>query len=267
MRYFLGVWLFTVGCGASEPNGPNGGDFPSPPLDFSDAGPGTVSFASDVAPIFRTHCLPCHYTGSRLDLDLQNPFDPEHGIINRPNSYTKARSPVVVVPGRPEESALVDKISATDLDHATEGDPMPFATPYLAADELAAIKRWIDAGANDDDTFTPVAAIFGDGVSLGRKAGKCSYCHNANSLYEPDLSHPFDPDTGVRNVVANVTEDPKTPLLRVKPKDSANSVLYRKVSANVPKELGARMPRNYPRLKADEVETVRTWIREGARNN
>ena len=67
--------------------------------------------------------------------------------------------------------------------------------------------------------------------------------------------------------MANVTEDPKTPLLRVKPKDSANSVLYRKVSANVPKELGARMPRNYPRLKADEVETVRTWIREGARNN
>jgi hypothetical protein len=254
-------WLLVAACGEAGPNGPKGGDFPSPPLDFSDAGPGTVSYNADVAPIFRNHCLSCHYSGSRLDLDLQNPFDPEHGIINRPNTYTKARNSVVVVPGRPEESALIDKVSATDLDHDTEGDPMPFATPYLTADERKAIETWIDEGANDDDTFGPVAAIFGDGVSLGRKAGKCSYCHNAASVYKPDLSHPFDPKTGVKNVAANVGG------LRVKPGDAANSVLYRKVAASVPAELGSRMPLNYPKLTADEIETVRTWIREGARNN
>ena len=48
------------------------------------------------------------------------------------------------------------------------------------------------------------APIFGDGVSLGAKAGKCSYCHTAKSLNPPNLVDPFDPARGVVNVNAIV---------------------------------------------------------------
>lgn len=228
-----------------------------------DASAATVSYAEQVRPIFAAKCVACHHPGSPLMLDLQDPFDPELGIINRPNSYTEARNKVVVVPGKPEKSALIDKVAAKDLDHEKDGDPMPFVVEDVTADEIATIRTWIEDGAKNDTFYEEeVAPIFGDGVHLGRRIGKCSFCHTASSPFAPDLVNPFDSKRGVVNVAAGIGG------VRVKPGDPDASVLFRKISEKpLPMELGAHMPRVFEPLTAAEIETLETWIREGALEN
>src|SRR4051812_3309834 len=47
-----------------------------------------VSYAADVRPIFQ-RCVICHRPNSIIDLDLTNPFDVMHGVINRSNSWAE----------------------------------------------------------------------------------------------------------------------------------------------------------------------------------
>ncbi len=50
------------------------------------------------------------------------------------------------------------------------------------------------------------------------------------------------------------------------PGDSADSLLYLKVSSSNP-PVGSRMPLGGPALSSTDVELIRTWIDEGAQNN
>ena len=53
---------------------------------------------------------------------------------------------------------------------------------------------------------------------------------------------------------------------RVVPGDSANSLVYLKVSSNNP-PVGVRMPRFTPPLSSTEIGLIRDWIDQGALNN
>jgi mono/diheme cytochrome c family protein len=174
-----------------------------------------------------------------------------------------ARHTILVVPGKPDESFLVDKVQATDLNADTEGANMPLNMPQLDSTELDAIHTWIQNGANNDSYYQAnVAPIFGDGVSLGNKAGKCSYCHSAQSLNPPNLADPFDPVRGVVNVTALVGGT------RVIPGDPEHSVLYQKVAgAPLPPSLKSPMPYQTAKLTTDEIAAIVAWIADGARNN
>ena len=174
-----------------------------------------------------------------------------------------ARHAVLIVPGNPQESFLVDKVAATNLNETTEGASMPLNMPQVTSAELAAIRTWIQNGANNDSYYqTNVAPIFGNGVSLGARAGKCSYCHSAQSLNTPNLANPFDPVRGVVNVAALVGGT------RVIPGDPDHSVLYQKVSgAALPANLRNPMPYQTPALTASEVAAVEAWIAAGAKND
>jgi hypothetical protein len=252
--------LSLASCGSdSDPTGP-GGDLPGD--GDGDAGPATVLFHRDVAPIFNAKCVACHYTGSRLPPDLMKVFDVENSPINLVNTWPEARSKIIIVPGKPDESALMDKIARTDLDPKKDGAPMPWVTPPLTDTEQADLTKWITDGAKDDALYREkIVLIFGDGETLGRKAGKCSFCHSDGSLHQPDLAHPFDEDDGVVNVRALLGG------IRVVPGKPEESLLWRKVQDDLEEGQGAPMPRNFERLTEDEVTRVETWIREGARNN
>ena len=223
-----------------------------------------TSYARDVEPIFNAKCDACHFAGSPTGLDLGKPFDTTVGLVNRLNSWTMARNLVLVVPGQPEMSALIDKVAATNLDLHTEGDPMPALIPPVNDQELEAIRTWITNGAENDDFFAAnVAPIFGDGEHLGTRAGKCSYCHSPKAGLLPDLVNPFDPARGVVNVPATLGGG-----IRVVPGDPEASRLFQKIGgAPLPPDAGAAMPKRFDRLTAAEVETLRSWIREGALNN
>jgi hypothetical protein len=78
------------------------------------------------------------------------------------------------------------------------------------------------------------------------------------------LTDPFDTMTGAVNVRSLLAPD----LLRIAPGDPEASLLVLKVEArDTTGGIGAPMPLQYPPMTAEQVETVRRWIAEGALNN
>jgi hypothetical protein len=96
--------------------------------------PVRVDFNRDVRPILSDHCYQCHGpdTGKRK-ADLRLDLDP---------TGQKRETPVIV-PGKPAESALVQRVSAGD-----ERDRMPpakFARP-LSAKQIETLRAWVQQG-------------------------------------------------------------------------------------------------------------------------
>jgi len=232
-----------------------------------DAGTSPVSFARDLQPLFNQRCVYCHYTGSGLDLSM--PFDPDEGLIGLKNGwYVEHDSPYeyVVVPGDPDNSFLVYKVGASrdpvEFDVANNGEPMPYHIPYLTADELMRVRQWVADGANNDAFFMEqVAPIFGTEITLGRKRGKCTLCHYPGSPTGMSVLDVFDPEMGLVGVDANLSSKP-----RVDPGNPDNSFLVEKLEEASP-SAGARMPLHPQVFSEAEVETLRTWIADGAHDN
>lgn len=224
-----------------------------------------VRYANDVRPIFQ-RCVICHRAKGIIDLDLTNPFDVMYGIINRSNSWAEAHeSPfdVVVKPGSPNDSFLIYKVEAdpdpAQFDVTNNGDPMPMHIPRVTAAELADIKQWILAGASNDAFFSEkVAPIFGTEIALGRKRGKCTFCHYPGSSTGLDILAVFDSTTGL--VGADSVLSTK---LRVAPGSPDQSFLVEKIEQANP-SAGAQMPLHHERLSASEVGILRRWIEQGA---
>jgi hypothetical protein len=111
-------------------------------------GPGgraEISFKSDVFPVIKRKCLPCHaedhFNPSELSLDTYNLLmaGGKHGVP--------------VVPGRPKESILVQKLNGK----APFGDPMPLdskrkkgETKRLSEEEVRLFIDWIVQGAKNN---------------------------------------------------------------------------------------------------------------------
>ncbi len=222
-----------------------------------------VAFRHDVAPIFAQSCVYCHHPGSPTAIDFTHPFDPAMGIIGRPNSWMLARASLIVDPGNVSNSFLIDKVERVDLDVHVEGNRMPWGPPRVTAEEITAVRQWIMDGAKDDPFYQDsVATLFGDGKSLGAKGGKCSYCHYENTWQLPDLTHPFDKNVGVVNVVG------ARGAKLVVPGDPDGSVLVQKISATQPMDsFGNPMPMQFPLLAQAQIDTLKAWIAAGAHDD
>lgn len=224
--------------------------------------PPPVSFSRDVLPIFQGNCMPCHW--SPMVLDVSRPA----AMVNVPTTWEGARHPMFIVPGKPEESFLIDKLTATDLGEK-EGGSMPMAFPRVTPEELQTIRQWIAEGADaGDPNFNPgafnagaVMYIFGRAVNLGRTLGKCSLCHGPGTPYLPNLADPFEPDGGA------LTHRAANGALVIIAGDPDNSLLVKKLMDPVPAGAGRAMPLEAPPLTAQQLELVRQWIREGAKDN
>jgi hypothetical protein len=223
-----------------------------------------VSYRADVLPIFEAKCVSCHHRNNAVKVILTDIFDPELGMINRPNTWTNSEKKILVVPGDPDASALVLKVEATELEFKVDGDLMPWNIPLVTEAQLRSLGAWIDAGAADDGTFrTAIRPIFGDGVSLGSRGGKCAYCHHSfEGAYQPDLVDAFNPQTGAVDVASYYGG------LRIAPGNASESVVYLRSSpTEIPPRLEPLMPKHYERLTPREIEIVREWIALGARND
>jgi len=215
---------------------------------------------SDVAQIFTSKCILCHYPSNASGLDLTHPLDPATGLVNRPTRWPATQAKLLVDPANPLNSFLLDKLIRKNLVPELDGNAMPWLIPSLSPDRIGAIRQWISDGALDDDRFrSTVAPIFGDGVSLGASGGNCAYCHNPNSLFEPDLTHPFDPDVGIVNV-PDVGGH-----LRVAPGAPDESGLVLRIEGNPAG--GASMPFHPEPLTAEEIDQVTSWVVAGAPDN
>ena len=255
----ISIALSAAGCSPAEkdPPGGSGGNGGS----GGGSGAGAVSFARDIKPIFAAHCNDCHHPASATDYDFTNPFDPQKGIIGRPNTWAPngAKETKVVDPGNVTNSSLITKVSREDLDVHVDGNPMPYHLPYLTTAEVDAVRQWITDGAKNDAFFAAsVAPIFGTQVTLRREAGRCTYCHYPGAPSGMNVLDVFDPAQGM------VGRTSRYGGKMVEPGAPDASSLMKKLTGNT---AGAQMPLHRPRLSSAQVQRLRDWISAGARND
>jgi mono/diheme cytochrome c family protein len=100
----------------------------------SHAADDVVSFVRDVKPLLARRCFSCHGPTAReggLRLDR-----PETALAEIDSGLH------AIVPGHVEQSALIERVSATD-----ETSRMPPEGKPLTSKEIATLKEWIAAGA------------------------------------------------------------------------------------------------------------------------
>jgi hypothetical protein len=242
--------LAAAGCGSGT--GSTGGGV--------DAATTDVSFRQDVAPIFANKCTICHWPGNATGLDLTAPFDPDHGLVGRPTSFTDSASEYLVDPGNVANSSLITKVSDPSLPSEEEGKAMPWQVPRLTTAELDAIRQWIADGAKDDSFFEDqVAPIFGTEVTLGSQAGKCTWCHAPDGPDGMSVTDVFNELTGLVNA------DSRYGGKLVVPGDVADSTLIEKLAGDT--RPGSQMPYHPAPLTDAEIDRLTRWVAAGAPQN
>jgi hypothetical protein len=137
------------------------------------------------------------------------------------------------------------------------------------------------AGCIQDAAGTHAGGAFGDGdagerdqepLSFTRDiapmfVGKCTMCHHPENATGLDLTRPFDPEVGM---IGRETIWPKARAKRIvdpgKPQNSFLLVKVRERLLDTDVE-GAPMPLALADLSAADIETVRDWIGDGAKDD
>ncbi len=90
----------------------------------------SLTFEQDIRPIFKAHCFSCHGEGEKL----------KGGVDLRLRRFTLtiSESGTIVVPKKPGESVLLQKVSSGE---------MPKDGKKLTPEQIAKIERWIKQGA------------------------------------------------------------------------------------------------------------------------
>ncbi|MFV0442027.1 MAG: c-type cytochrome domain-containing protein [Planctomycetaceae bacterium] len=106
-----------------------------------------IDYATQVRPIFQRHCYRCHgpekqESGLRLD--------------QKDAAFAGGDSGVIIVPGEPDESVLIELVSGDDPDRV-----MPPTDETLTPEQIKLLKRWIAEGAEwpDTDNLLRLSAI------------------------------------------------------------------------------------------------------------
>ncbi len=110
----------------------------------ADAAP---SFQRDVVPLLKFRCAACHLTGEEAGGMALHPRAAYATLVG----VKSAESPLLrIKPGAPDESYLVHKIQGTQAGAGGGGLRMPADGEPLAAAEIAMIRAWVAAGAQND---------------------------------------------------------------------------------------------------------------------
>ena len=102
--------------------------------------PETVQFNRDVLPILSDHCFKCHGPDKR-QRETKQRFDTRAGV-------ERALSKGFLVPGKPQESELIERLTTDDEDEVM---PPPSEKPRPSAREISILRRWIEQGAKWQD--------------------------------------------------------------------------------------------------------------------
>lgn len=208
---------------------------------------GTIS--PDVQAIFTAHCAACHLNGNALGgLSLASYAGIMKGGIIVPGP--------AITPGDHKNSVLWKIIQPGSGQPG--GNRMPLGGPYLSTAQINTIATWIDslggkgsggAAAGAPVSFkTDIATIF---------TAHCAACHlNGNALGGLSLTYAGLQKGGII-----------VPGPAIKPGDHANSVLWKMVQPGGNWPGGNRMPLGGPYLSDAQVQTIATWLDQGAKNN
>src|SRR5215469_18967158 len=103
-----------------------------------------VHFSRDVRPILNQNCMPCH-GGVRQKNGISFLFREEALGTGKSGKRT-------IVPGKPEESELMARVTSSDPDTR-----MPYHAPPLSPQQIELLRRWIKQGAQWEDHWAFVA--------------------------------------------------------------------------------------------------------------
>ncbi len=251
---------------------------------------GTIS--PDVAAIFTAHCETCHLNGV------------VSGGVNLTSFSTlMASAPssggTVITPGDHKDSTLWKVIQPGSGQPG--GARMPLGGPYLTDAQVGTIATWIDGlgkgGSTSSTTSTtstsavssaaPTTVTTSSTTSTSTSVGTssasttagggttgapvsfkndiatiftahCAACHlNGVSLGGLSLASYATLQKGGSEFSGSI----------VKAGDHAHSLLWEKVQSTAPWPGGSRMPLGGPYLSDAQVQTIATWIDQGAKDN
>jgi Protein of unknown function (DUF1553)/Protein of unknown function (DUF1549)/Planctomycete cytochrome C len=103
-----------------------------------------VHFSREVRPILNQNCMPCH-GGVRQKNGVSFLFREEALGTGKSGKRT-------IVPGKPDESELIARVSSSDPDTR-----MPYHAPPLSPQQIDLLRRWIKQGAKWEDHWAFVA--------------------------------------------------------------------------------------------------------------
>jgi hypothetical protein len=218
------------------------------------AAAGGVSFSKQVAPLLATHCGGCHISRNRGDFQIA--------------SYEGLMKSGVVQRGAADGSRLVEVIESGD---------MPRGGGRVPPEDLATLKRWIEAGAVcDADPAAPLDALARPAAGgmaeatasepVVLKPGDVSFSFEIAPVLLKNCSGCHDDDQPEEGFSVTTYQR----LMRggrsgaaILAGKGAESLLVRKIKGmNIE---GQRMPISKPPLSAEVIATFEKWIAQGAR--
>ncbi len=103
-----------------------------------------VPSAAQVFDIFQVQCAVCHVSANLGDLQYSSPESMQAAFVNElaKNPLCTDKERVLVIPGDPDNSLLVQKLEGTQ----DCGTRMPSHID-MPADEVAVVRAWIEGGA------------------------------------------------------------------------------------------------------------------------
>jgi len=114
--------------------------------------PEKVLFNQHVRPILSGNCFYCHGPDPKhREADLR--------LDNRDGATADLGGYAAIVPGKPDQSALIKRITSTDPDE--QMPPPASKKPHLTGEQIAILRRWIEQGADYEGhwAFLPLARV------------------------------------------------------------------------------------------------------------
>lgn len=161
-----------------------------------------VGFNREIRPILSENCYYCHGPDEKhreedLRLDLR----------------AEAITAKAIVPGKPEESAIIERIFSDDEDEIM---PPPKTHKILTSEQKELLKRWIAEGAEYEEHWAfvapkqaPVPAVKSGSAAFGNSID--AFVIKELEKADAQLSAPADPHTLIRRVTFDLTGLPPSP--------------------------------------------------------
>jgi hypothetical protein len=166
------------------------------------AAEGKVSFNRDIRPILSENCYYCH-----------GPDEKHREEDLRLDIRAAAIKAGAIVPGKPEESDLIERIFTDDEDEIM---PPPKSHKVISGAQKELLKRWITEGAEYEEHWAFVApkqpavpAVKSKGAAFGNTID--AFVLEKLEQAQAQLSPPADPHTLIRRVTLDLTGLPPSP--------------------------------------------------------
>lgn len=135
-------------------------------------------YSLEVYPIIQKKCAGCHgangYQGIP-NLQMGTPAQFVSSTVNKPSSFLSHKT--LIIPGNPDNSYLIQKISNTSPDSGTKMPPPPANS--LTQSEISTIKKWILSSAPGPTLEIPLGYT-----------NTCKNCTGEDSLMGNSKCHP-----------------------------------------------------------------------------